>query len=52
MRITTPGIHKIEAGNKIAQMIPIPVLTGEGVLQVEELNEAARGVNGFGSTGR
>ena len=42
----------IKAGDKIAQMIPIPVLTGEGVMAVEELHEADRGSDGFGSTGR
>lgn len=43
--------YKIEAGNKIAQMIPIPVLTGR-VQEVDELSEAARGEKGFGSSGR
>jgi dUTP pyrophosphatase len=45
-----PG-YLIAAGDKIAQMIPIPVLTGE-VKEVEEFDETARGSSGFGSTGR
>jgi dUTPase len=42
------------AGDKIAQMIPIPVLTGEGVMEIEAFTEeiTMRGANGFGSTGR
>jgi dUTP pyrophosphatase len=46
--------YQIEAGNKIAQMIPIPVLTKEGVMQIESFTEeiTSRGANGFGSTGR
>lgn len=48
------GVQRIMAGDKIAQMIPIPVLTGEGVLEIEAFTEeiTARGTNGFGSTGR
>lgn len=44
---------RIEAGSKIAQMIPIPVHTGEGVMQIEAFTEeiTTRGTNGFGSTG-
>lgn len=43
--------YKIKAGDKIAQLIPVPVLTGE-VHLLDTLPEAARGANGFGSTGR
>ena len=46
------GVQRIAAGDKIAQMIPIPVLTNEDVVTVEELSDGARGANGFGSTGR
>jgi len=42
---------RINAGDKIAQMIPVPVLTGE-VRQVEELGESSRAEKGFGSSGR
>lgn len=45
------GNHTISPGDKIAQMIPIPVLTNKGVEVVEELSEAQRGASGFGSTG-
>jgi dUTP pyrophosphatase len=41
---------KIEAGQKIAQMIPVPVLTGE-VVEVDALPPSSRGENGFGSSG-
>lgn len=41
----------INAGDKIAQAVPVKVLTGV-VEIVEELEEGARGAKGFGSTGR
>lgn len=41
----------IEAGTKVAQMIPITIRTGE-VVEVEELRESSRGDAGFGSTGQ
>jgi dUTP diphosphatase len=41
----------VRAGEKIANLIPYPVLTGE-VQVVEELNESSRKAGGFGSTGR
>lgn len=42
---------ELKAGEKIAQMIPVPVLTGQ-VTQVESLEESARAEKGFGSSGR
>jgi len=42
----------IRAGDKIAQLIPLPVLTGRGVVEAEELAASARGQGGFGSTGK
>ncbi|MGB6691752.1 MAG: dUTP diphosphatase [Terracidiphilus sp.] len=42
---------ELKAGEKIAQMIPVPVLTGR-VEQVETLEDSARAAKGFGSTGR
>jgi dUTP pyrophosphatase len=42
---------KLEVGEKIAQMIPVPVLTGE-VQEVETLEASARAEKGFGSSGR
>ena len=42
---------KLKAGEKIAQMIPVPVLTGL-VKEMETLEESARAEKGFGSSGR
>lgn len=42
---------ELKAGEKIAQMIPVPVLTGT-VEQVESLEDSARAEKGFGSSGR
>lgn len=41
----------LEAGEKIAQMIPVPVLTGQ-VEQVDSLEDSLRAEKGFGSSGR
>jgi dUTP pyrophosphatase len=42
---------EIHAGDKIANLIPYPVLTAE-VQVVDDLAESRRGAGGFGSTGR
>jgi dUTP pyrophosphatase len=42
---------ELKAGEKIAQMIPVPVLTGD-VKVVENLEDSARAEKGFGSSGR
>ena len=42
---------ELKAGEKIAQMVPIPVLTGR-VEEVANLEESARAEKGFGSSGR
>jgi dUTP pyrophosphatase len=42
---------ELKAGEKIAQMIPVPVLTGE-VIEVVDLEDSARAAKGFGSSGR
>jgi dUTP pyrophosphatase len=42
----------LPAGSKIAQMIPTPVLTQRGIVEVAELPESSRGEGGFGSTGQ
>ena len=42
---------ELKAGEKIAQMIPVPVLTGL-VEEVETLEDSARAEKGFGSSGR
>ncbi|HEY1577163.1 MAG TPA: dUTP diphosphatase [Terracidiphilus sp.] len=51
--MTNLGTDAIElkAGEKIAQMIPVPVLTG-AIEEVEMLEESARLGKGFGSSGR
>jgi dUTP pyrophosphatase len=51
--MTNLGTEPVElkAGEKIAQMIPVPVLTGV-VEEVEELEESARLGKGFGSSGQ
>ena len=41
---------ELKAGEKIAQMVPIPVLTGP-VEEVESLEDSVRAAKGFGSTG-
>lgn len=42
---------ELKAGEKIAQMIPVPVLTG-AVEEVRDLEDSARAGKGFGSSGR
>jgi dUTP pyrophosphatase len=42
---------RLEAGDKIAQMIPVPVLTGV-VSVVDDLGDSNRAEKGFGSSGR
>ena len=42
---------RIEPGMRIAQMVIAPVARVR-VLEVEDLDETARGAGGFGSTGR
>jgi dUTP pyrophosphatase len=41
----------IRAGDKIANLIPYPVLTGE-IKVVDDLGESSRKARGFGSSGR
>jgi dUTP pyrophosphatase len=45
------AVVELKAGEKIAQMVPVPVLTGE-VVAVESLEDSARAARGFGSSGR
>src|ERR1035437_4883025 len=47
----TDAAVELKPGEKIAQMIPIPVLTGS-VQEVETLEVSARAEKGFGSSGR
>lgn len=46
------GSHTIKAGDKVAQLIPIPTLTRIPIEEVEELTPSERGVQGFGSSDR
>ncbi len=48
---TLAEAYEIHAGDKIAQLVPVPVLTGE-VSVATELTVGARGSRGFGSSGR
>ena len=47
----TDAAVELKVGEKIAQMIPVPVLTGR-VEEVESLEDSARAEKGFGSSGR
>ena len=47
----TDATVELKAGEKIAQMIPVPVLTG-AVEQVVSLEDSPRSEKGFGSSGR
>jgi dUTP pyrophosphatase len=47
----TDATVELKAGEKIAQMIPIPVLTGT-VEIVKSLEDSARAEKGFGSSGQ
>ena len=49
--IQLSGALNITAGQKIAQLIPIEVLTGAPIRECEELPNQSRGDAGFGSTG-
>lgn len=42
---------ELKAGEKIAQMVPVPVLTG-AVEETEDLKGSVRAAKGFGSTGK
>jgi dUTP pyrophosphatase len=41
---------ELQPGEKIAQMVPVPVLTGQ-VVEVDDLEGSARAAKGFGSSG-
>lgn len=45
------AVQTVEPGERIAQMAVVPVVQAE-LEQVDELDDTARGVGGFGSTGR
>lgn len=43
--------YTIDPGQKIAQVILVPVVMSKEVIELDELPDTARGDNGFGSTG-
>ena len=45
------AVVELKVGEKIAQMIPVPVLTG-AIQEVDSLEGSARAEKGFGSSGR
>jgi dUTP pyrophosphatase len=45
------AVVELKAGEKIAQMIPVPVLTS-AIQEVDSLEGSARAEKGFGSSGR
>ena len=48
---TLAEVYEIRSGDRIAQLVPTPVLTGP-VIESTELTTGARGSKGFGSSGR
>ncbi|MDN6671819.1 MAG: dUTP pyrophosphatase [Staphylococcus equorum] len=48
--IDTP-VYKIQKGDKLAQLVIVPIFTGEVELVDDFTGETARGQNGFGSSG-
>jgi dUTP pyrophosphatase len=48
---TLTDVYEIRLGDRIAQLVPTPVLTGP-VTESGELTSGARGSQGFGSSGR
>ena len=50
-QVSPYGETRIHAGDKIAQLVPIDVRTGQ-IEEVGELTHVSRGGAGFGSTGR
>jgi dUTP pyrophosphatase len=50
--LTSIADFRLKAGDKIAQLIPLPVLTAGGVREVAQLPASSRGHGGFGSTGK
>jgi dUTP pyrophosphatase len=48
---TLADIYEIRSGDRIAQLVPTPVLTGT-ITESSELTGGARGSQGFGSSGR
>lgn len=47
----TSGIYKVKSGERIAQLVVVPILSPTLFERVSELDETERGAGGFGSTG-
>jgi dUTP pyrophosphatase len=50
--VESPNCYKIRAGDKIAQIIPVKVMTHEEVVVTDYLRPSVRGDKGFGSSGQ
>ncbi len=48
---TLSDVYEIRSGDRIAQLVPVPVLTGN-ITVTADLANGARGSRGFGSSGR
>ena len=44
--------YLVKAGDKISQLVIVPIITPTAIKIVDELSEGERGDNGFGSSGR
>lgn len=51
LKNTSPESYTIHKGDRIAQLVIVPVVLPE-VEVCDELEDSARGTGGFGSTGR
>lgn len=49
--IQLSGVFSIKAGDKIAQLVPVEVMTGVPIRECTEMPNQGRGDAGFGSTG-
>ncbi len=50
--IPSVGLHAFEVGERIAQLVIVPVLQVGELVEVDELSDTTRGTGGHGSTGR
>jgi len=53
VRNVSDHVVRVNHGERLAQLIPIPLFPPDGIIQrAEQLSESARGTNGFGSSGQ
>ena len=50
-KVYSPGSYQINKGDRLAQLVIVPIFTPELETVNEFSNKTARGTNGFGSTG-